>query len=99
MELEQQHPTHTEGRVEESQTLVGQCCSELENFVDQRPMTSLLTMFGAGLGLGVMLSVGLSSRIQRERELDENALKQFGRHALESMSHMVPESVRERMHR
>lgn len=53
------------------------------------PATSVLTAFGIGLGIGMLLGYALSEPAHDER----SSMARFGRNMLDSMSRYVPESV------
>jgi hypothetical protein len=83
-------PRRSENLSEES-TETGVCHS-LENQFHKRPITSVLTAFGLGLGAGAL--VGCFLLRQRENST-QSAVGSFGAQMKESLSGAVPDSIKQ----
>lgn len=77
------------GQAGETETFEA-CCNEATRFIQERPLTSVMALFGAGLGAGVAVGCLLSrsSSTRRSSMADE-----IGRSIVDSISRVMPDSL------
>jgi hypothetical protein len=66
-----------------------------KELVNEYPISSMLVMFGVGIGVGLIVGQALSgalSELAHEPTMTEK-MKHQAYHAYDSLSHMLPESV------
>jgi hypothetical protein len=66
--------------------------------VEEYPISSMLVVFGIGIGVGVVLSQALCEPIARAWQPEPSFTEKLGRSMYDAMSSMIPESVSRRMH-
>jgi len=65
--------------------------------VEQYPISSMLLVFGIGLGVGIVISQTLCEPIARAWQPEPTMTEKLGRSMYEAMSSVLPESVLRRM--
>jgi hypothetical protein len=81
---------------------------QAEHMVTENPMASMLTFFGIGVGLGVMLSSLMSEEEERSsswsrwgrqmsHRFDESSVERIGSQIMDSIMHMLPERLSSRL--
>ena len=65
--------------------------------VEEYPVSSMLVVFGIGIGVGLVLTQALCEPISRAFQPEPSFTEKLGRSMYEAMSSMVPESVARRM--
>jgi hypothetical protein len=65
--------------------------------VEEYPISSMLVVFGVGLGVGVVLSQALCAPLMRAFEPEPSFTEKLGRSMYDAMASMMPESVTRRM--
>ena len=74
---------------------VGRYCGEVNDFIARNPTSAVLTAFGVGLGLGVLLCQVVPTGERRSWESQRASA--LGRHLWEALCRQLPESVAERV--
>ena len=69
--------------------LVAQCCQKAMACIEDRPVTSVLATFGAGLGLGIAAAALLTKSDQARTGFTSG----IGRAIVDSLSRAIPESL------
>jgi hypothetical protein len=66
--------------------------------VAKNPASSVLTMFGVGFGLGVLIGYALSEPVRpRSRWYDMRSAERLGRSVLDSIVNALPDSISSRL--
>ena len=71
--------------------MMGGAVERVEETVQQFPFSSVLTAFGIGLGLGVVLGCALAEPQRPSHWYDNLSAERFGRSMLDSLSNVLPE--------
>lgn len=71
-------------------TALENCCHEANRFIQERPLTSVMAMFGAGLGAGVAVGCLLSRSTTAARS---SMADEISRSIVSSISRVLPESL------
>lgn len=71
-------------------TALENCRNEANRFIQERPLTSVMAMFGAGLGAGVAVGCLLSRSTTAARS---SMADEIGRSIVSSISKVMPESM------
>lgn len=74
----------------EGATALENCCNEANRFIQERPLTSVMAMFGAGLGAGVAVACLLSRSTSAARS---SMTDEIGRSIVSSISRVMPDSL------
>jgi len=74
-----------------------QAIQQPREIVEQYPISSMLLVFGVGLGVGIVLSQTLCEPIARAWQPEPTMTEKLGRSMYEAMSSVLPESVLRRM--
>lgn len=91
--------TATQGMAQAREYL-GRSYQQAEQLVVRNPMSSFLTMFGVGLGLGLLISMAIPGRQRSFSELSTTEKAQWmGRQVRDTLTGMVPERLSRGLHR
>ena len=77
---------------------VAQVYHQLEDAVEERPLSSLILSFGVGLGVGLALG-GLLAASDARGERQQRTAERFGRQLLDALGRIVPHALTERIAR
>lgn len=74
------------------QSWTDECCAQMAKAVDENPTGTLLTAFGAGLGIGALLALSVTLTAAPKRK-PKSFAEQIGDRVLESLQDILPESI------
>jgi hypothetical protein len=72
---------------------------EVEEFIGRNPASSVLAVFGMGLGIGIWIGSSLVEAERRRRAESASFTEKLGRQVLEAISGVMPESFSTRLQR
>lgn len=78
-------------------SMMGTAIQQPKQVVEEYPISSMLIVFGIGLGVGVVLSQALCDPVMRAFQPEPSFTEKLGRSMYEAMSSVIPESVARRM--
>jgi hypothetical protein len=91
----------TQGRVsqasEQARSTIQSAIEQPRHMVEQYPVSSMLLVFGIGLGVGIVISQTLCDPIARAFQPEPTMTERLGRSMYDAMSNVLPESVLRRM--
>ena len=90
-------PSRTSQAVTDAKEMVAGAQHRAQEIVDERPISTALAVFGAGLGVGVMIGMALAD--VRPAHRTNNSMEAFGQRMLDSIATVVPDAVSQRFHR
>lgn len=67
--------------------------------VDEHPLPSVLTVFGLGVGVGLLLAAAIPGSRRREEETMAHRISRQVLQGLEGLGHMLPEAVSRQLRR
>lgn len=68
----------------------------VKEVIADRPMSSVVTVFGAGFAVGVLIGMSLAGSSPRRRQ---STTERLGEQVLDAMSRVLPESLAKQIHR
>lgn len=68
------------------------------DLVKEYPVSSLLTVFGVGLGVGVLLSQTVCHSMLRAFEPEPTVAERLSRQIYDAVRHAIPDSIANRFH-
>ena len=72
--------------------------SQPTEMVKEYPLSSMLVVFGVGLGVGVLLAQSLGEPVMRAFAPEPSFMERLGRQMYDAVQNVVPESVARRIH-
>ncbi len=72
---------------------VQEACSKPVEYVKEHPVSSLVVVFGLGLGIGALLSHTLAPPLARVFQSDPTMAEKLGRQIYDAVAGAVPESL------
>lgn len=76
---------------------IGSAMHQPREMVEHYPVSSMLLVFGIGLGVGIVLSQTLFDPIARAFQPEPTMTEKLGRSMYDAMSNVLPESMLRRM--
>ena len=77
---------------------VDSAVSSTHDLVENRPLSSMAVVFGAGFGLGILIGCALADNAYTSRT-NNRSIEAFGNKILERVANLVPDAVSQQFHR
>lgn len=94
---DQLHSGQQDGMIQQTRD---QVTTAAHDTIENYPLSTALAVFGAGLGVGVMIGVALADTgIKYGSRRSSNTVEAFGHRILDGLAGVVPDAVADRFHR
>jgi len=71
--------------------------SQPTEMVKDYPLSSMLVVFGLGLGVGVLLSQAIAEPVMRAMAPEPSMMEKLGRQMYDALHHAMPDALARRM--